>query len=246
MDIQRFFSTLLSLIALLAVFTAGAAPTLYTDEQRYLDALALTAYETVHEGFEEGEWKNVRSPILSSSVTKSGVTWAVPGSSDPARGLTTGIGDFHDGVYEMYTLDLSRWPLVSHVMPDGYTLTTAFKLYAVGGWFRSPDGAKLSFTLDGRTVLDFAGTDATVTNWKFLGFIEPDGFNCLEIRTSDEIIEPRIFFSDDFSLAVDPEAFALNGSLQFSPSNAGHPENGQSVDYSTTRIDVIDGQVNAD
>ncbi len=62
MFMSRFSSRILSFLMLLQAFTAGAAPTIYTDEQSYLDALALTVYDTAHEGFEAGEWVNLRSP----------------------------------------------------------------------------------------------------------------------------------------------------------------------------------------
>ncbi|MCU7829498.1 MAG: thrombospondin type 3 repeat-containing protein [Candidatus Thiodiazotropha sp. (ex Myrtea sp. 'scaly one' KF741663)] len=103
----------------------------------------------------------------------------------------------------MYTLNVSTF---THALPDGYTLSSVATLYGVGGWFRG-SSTKLSFTLDGTTAVDFTGADATVTGYKFLGFIETDGFNSLEIRTSDEIIEENTFWSDDFNIAAEVGAF---------------------------------------
>jgi hypothetical protein len=178
------------------------ALTKYTDEASYLAALA--AYDSVHESFETGTWTSARWFISLSTVMNNGIDWAPIVDSGTGTSLTTYTSNPHEGAYEMFTQDGPS----SHALPDGYTISAGFTLYAVGGWFRGTD-AKLSFTLDGSQNVDFTGTEATVgATYKFLGFIETNGFNSLEIRTSDEIgNEANIFFSDDFNIGAQTGAF---------------------------------------
>ena len=180
------------------------------------DATAETAYQTALDGlsfvnrapesFEDGAWVAART-IPQSSVTNLGITWERSGAF--LRTSTNG-GDLPPGTtgsYVMFTWDNSSG-LPLHAIPDGYTLTAnGFPLYGVGGWFSAGTLAELAFFVDGdQTPVDFTGAEATVTDWKFLGFIENDstlGFSSVMIRETDETgDETRIFFSDDFTLGA--------------------------------------------
>jgi cysteine-rich repeat protein len=156
----------------------------------------------VQEGFEnDPPWPRFLSS--ASSVSHLGITWSPLAAHPAAAGVTTGTAQPHGGSYEMFLLDG-----LSHPVPDGVSLTAdGSSLYAVGGWFRAPQGAKLAFTVDGDTArVDFTGEEATVFGWKFLGFVEDDvnaGFSTVEVYSVEDTADQRnIFFSDDATLAV--------------------------------------------
>ncbi|MCU7846047.1 MAG: thrombospondin type 3 repeat-containing protein [Candidatus Thiodiazotropha sp. (ex Monitilora ramsayi)] len=205
MRIKYQFKIFVFFLVLFGAVPVHAALTKFTDEASFLAALGATSYDTLHESFETGTWTSVRYFNSLPTVSSSGITWAPLAEAGTGNSITTFNADFHEGAYEMFTLDSSS---IQHALPDGYTVSAGFTLYAVGGWFRGTD-AKLSFTLDGAQVVDFTGPEATVgATYKFLGFIETNGFNTLEIRTSDEIgNEFNTFFSDDFNVGAEPTAF---------------------------------------
>ena len=182
----------LALLLVSSIAPAHAAPVVYTSEAEYLAALSALGYNTLPESFESDTWRTI-----APSITNNGVTWVPVVEAGTDVVLRTSYADSHDGKYQLYTSDLSTF---LHGVPDGYTLTSNTKIYGAGGWF-SGNGAKLGFTLDGVTPVDYTGTDATVVEWKFLGFIDQQGFNTLEIKSIDETIESKYFFSDDFHLA---------------------------------------------
>lgn len=207
--IKRSLGLVLTFLTSVFMVPANGAPiTTYTDEATYLAALG--AYDILHESFESGDWTSARSSSSLPSVTNNGITWAPLAEAGAGASLSTAGFDFHDGAYEMFTLDGPT----SHAFPDGYTLSSATTLYGVGAWFRGTD-AKLSFTLDGSTIVDFTGMERTFSPiYKFLGFISTDGFNSLEIRTSDEIgYERNIFWSDDFHIGVQTGAVPPPGGV---------------------------------
>ena len=199
---------------LLSVTTGQTAVTTYccdaAAESAYLSDLTALGVQlsTVHEGFDFLPWgtaTDLRSGGFSrSSVINQGITWT-PLSTNSGGGFatSTGGGDTHDGSHLMYAVDSGD---ISHPIPDGYALSaTVSTWHGVGGWFRSTNGAKLAFIVDGNTSrVDFTGVEATVNDWKFLGFIDDtDGFTDVEIQTSDEVgNEIKIFFADDFSIGT--------------------------------------------
>ena len=105
-------------------------------------------------------------------------------------------------------------------------------MHGVGGWYRG-NGAKVTFSVDSDpNRVDFTGTEATVSGWKFLGFIDTIGFSRVDVREADEGGgETKIFFSDDFILAAEEGP----GTLQFSASNDSVAENGTSIAIEVTR-----------
>jgi len=201
----KFVQGALSALALFAIPSVQADVTTYccdaAAEAAYLADLAGLASQPdlLQESFEEGPWGEART-VPQSSVSNLGVTWS---RLDAYLSTSTGGGDVHDGSYIMFTWNMING-LPVHAIPDGYTLVAdGSTLYGVGGWFTG-NNTKLAFIVDGDPErVDFTGAEATVSDWRFLGFIETLGFGNLEIRAVDEVgDETRIFFSDDFTLAL--------------------------------------------
>ena len=248
----RFVQGALSALALFITACVQADVTTYC-----CDAAAEAAYradlaglsvqpDVLRESFEAGPWIAART-IPQPSVSNLGVTWS---RLNAGLRTSTGGGSVHDGSYLMFTYDvISGLPV--HAIPDGYTLAAdGSTLYGVGGWFTGTD-AKLAFIIDGDPQrVDFTGPEATVGAWKFLGFIETLGFGTLEIRTADEVgDEINLFFSDDFTLAMDTGTLPPPlpaGSLQFSASAFSVAESGVSVTITVTRTDGSAGAVSVD
>ena len=248
----RFAQGALSALILFAIPCAQAEVTTYC-----CDAAAEAAYradlaglavqpDVLRESFEDGPWVAART-IPQPSASNLGVTWS---RLDAGLRTSTGGGSVHDGSYLMFSYDVING-LPTHAIPDGYSLAAdGSTLYGVGGWFTGTD-AKLGFIVDGDSQrVDFTGAEATVGVWKFLAFIETAGFGTLDIRTVDEVgDEIRIFFSDDFTLAVDtgnPPPPLPAGSLQFSATAFSVAENAASVSITVTRTDGSAGAVTVD
>jgi hypothetical protein len=204
------------LLALFGVTSAQAVTTLYTNESDYLTALAGLGFvdTTIQESFEDGPpWPRFLSS--ADSVSNQGITWSRLASHADTVGLTTSNADAHEGSYQMFTLDSST---LQHALPDGYSLAASdLSLYGVGGWF-SGNNTKLGFTVDGdSTRVDFAGDQATVLDWTFLGFVEDNpalAFSRVEIIAIEDTGGDRqTFFSDDFTLAGQTTVVPLPASL---------------------------------
>jgi hypothetical protein len=249
---RRSVQGILSLLVLFPAASIQAEVSTYccdaAAEAAYLADLAGLAVQPdlLGESFEDGPWIAART-VPQPSVSNLGITWSRP---DAGLRTSTGGGDAHDGSYIMFTYDVING-LPTHAIPDGYRLVAdGSTLYGVGGWFRGTD-AKLAFTVDGDPQrVDFTGPEATVREWKFLGFIETLGFGTLEIRTADEVgNEINIFFSDDFTVGIDtgtPPPPLPAGSLQFSASSFDVAESGTSVAITVTRTGGSAGAISVD
>ncbi len=206
-----------------------------------LSALQSVSVDFASESFETDAWAGSRTDP-QVSVTSQGITWEASSSGVAGIRTSTGGGDVHDGSYLMFAVNASG----THLTPDKVTLSAGgMTLYGVGGWFRSSNGAKLAFTSNGATV-DFTGADATVFDWKFLGFIDDGGFSTLLVETADEVgNEVNTFFSDDFTLAAGSGAFP-GQSLQFSNATYSANENAGSVALTVTRSGGTSGALSVD
>jgi hypothetical protein len=200
---------LMSLAVLFGPTSVQAITTVYTDEATYLAALTgLSFVSTVQESFEDDSlWPRFLSS--APNVSNLGITWSPLAAT---AGITTSDADSHDGSFQMFAVEG-----LSHPFPDGFSLTAgSFNLYGVGGWFKG-NNTKLGFSVDGdSTRVNFTGAEATVFDWKFLGFIEDDinaGFSSVEVISTDEGGDSRIFFSDDFTLAGQATVVPLPASL---------------------------------
>jgi hypothetical protein len=203
----------LAMLALLSSSSTRAAVTTYC-----CDAAAESAYiadltalgvplSTVHEGFDASPWGADTCSFCGGSpapsVSNLGISWGpLPSTVGGYLATSTGGGNVHDGTFLMYAVDSGG---VSHPVPDGFSFSAGGpSLHGVGGWFRSNgSGSKLAFIVDGDPArVDFTGAEASVTTWKFLGFIDTVAFSDVDVRTADEVgNETTIFFADDFTLA---------------------------------------------
>ncbi|MEW8158965.1 MAG: Calx-beta domain-containing protein [Candidatus Thiodiazotropha endolucinida] len=243
-----------SLLRLLTLLMAGvslqsnAAVTVYccdaNAEAQFIQDLAALQSVTVDftgESFEGDAWTSSRNTTVFS-VTNQNLTWGA--SSTGVAGIQTsmGGGDVHEGEYLMFAVDDTS----THLTPDKITLTAnGITLYGVGGWFRSSNGAKLALTTNG-DVVDFTGAQATVFDWKFLGFIDDGGFSTLLVETADEVgNEVKTFFSDDFTIAAEAGAFP-GQDLQFSSANYSANENAGSVAVTVSRSGGTTGALSID
>jgi hypothetical protein len=189
---------------LLTAFPTQAQVTTYccdaAAEAQYLADLAtlVPSAAPIAESFESGPWIPSRTGV-QLSVTNQGITWSRSG-----HGVRTSVGggDVHEGSYLFYAVQLT---IPFHPVPDGFTVTSdGNNLHGVGGWYRGQGQAsKIGFTVDGdSTRVDFTGEEATVNDWKFLGFIDTAAFTAVDIITVDEVgNETTIFFADDFNIA---------------------------------------------
>ncbi|MCG8040241.1 MAG: Calx-beta domain-containing protein [Candidatus Thiodiazotropha taylori] len=239
----------LTLLGLVSSFESHAVVTVYccdaTAEAQFIQDLSnlpSISPDITKESFEGSAWDGTRSTGVQS-VTSQGITWA--GSSTEASFVRTSTsgGDVHEGSYLMFPVDNRN----DHLVPDKYTLTASgTTLYGVGGWFRSSTGAKIGFTTNGSAPVDFTGSQATVTGWTFLGFIDDAGFTNVLVEAVDEGgDEVNIFFSDDFTLGAQSGAFP-GQKLQFSSATYSVAENAATLQLTVERTGGTSGALSVD
>jgi PKD repeat protein len=208
----RFF---VALLLLLFSTVSIAAPTAYTDETEFHNALALMGYTPIHEGFEDDvAWGSVRSFITSGfktapSISNLGMTWT---SNYVAGNVTTGEGPVRSGVYGFYsylhgsysTPDPGSDCFVPGECGDGWRGTADSGVFiAMGGYIdTNTPYAKLGMFLGQypNNPVDFGEScDAEGNNCvpasvigtaqEFFGVIDPDGFSSFEYRELEGKLE---------------------------------------------------------
>ena len=208
-------------IALLTVNSVAHSAIVYLDETEYLTA--LSGYNTIYESFEDDAvW--VRSPQLTNTTNNQGLTW-----ESNSFGSTTGEGAAYVGNYGFFSnphgddtdsgsyCDDAQDPIPEECwLNDGWIITseTGETLYGIGGWIDSNTGggAKITFLLDG---YDVSGNDSDNignwnrdgedigTGWTFVGVIETNGFQTVEIRElSGKDAQQEYIFGDSFTIGV--------------------------------------------
>ena len=229
-------------LLLLAGSAASAQVSKYccdaTAEQQFQAAVASLG-STVSESFETAPWNTVRAPFSLASVTSQGVTWSRAGG-----GISTSDGNAHQGLYQVYAVGPDGF---THPVPDGFTVAgDGISFRAFGGWFLG-QGTKLGFTVDGdANRVNFTGAEATVTEWKFIGFIDTTPFTSVSVDAVDEVgNEQRLFWADDFTFSTSGGA-PSPGQLQFGNSAYSILENGTQVQLTVTRGAGSDGAVTVD
>jgi len=237
-DLARF----ICLMTLLVSSAASAQVVTYccdaTAEQEYLADIAALG-TVVSESFETAPWDTVRTPNSKPSVSAQGITW-----SRLDGGIKTTPGDSHDGAYEVYAVGPD---LLWHPVPDGFRVESDSSFLAFGGWFQG-QSAKITFTVDGDpNRVDFTGTQATVVDWTFLGFIDTTPFTAVDIVAPDEVgDETKLFWADDFTFSTSGTPPASPGQLQFGNAAYSVAENGAQVQVTVTRTGGSDGAVSVD
>ena len=248
MLIRNHALKILSLFALLVPFESHAAVTVYccdaSAEAQFIQDLASLpslSVDMTTESFESADWSGTRTRPVDSVTTQS-ITWAASSTGVAGVRTSTGGGDVHEGTYLMFAADQDN----GHLVPDKVTLTAnGTTLYGVGGWFRSAGGAQIGFTTNGDTV-DFTGEQATVFDWRFLGFIDDGGFSTVLIETVDETApEEKTFFSDDFTLGAQSGTFP-GQKLQFSSASYTASESATSVQVTVERSGGTSGSLSID
>ncbi|MCG7901572.1 MAG: hypothetical protein JAY60_04040 [Candidatus Thiodiazotropha weberae] len=239
----------LTLLGLVSSFESHAVVTVYccdaTAEAQFIQDLSnlpSISPDITKESFEGSAWDSTRSTGVQS-VTSQGITWAGSSTESSFVRTSTSGGDVHEGSYLMFPVDNRN----DHLVPDKYTLTASgTTLYGVGGWFRSSTGAKIGFTTNGSAPVDFTGSQATVTGWTFLGFIDDAGFTNVLVEAVDEGgDEVNIFFSDDFTLGAQSGAFP-GQKLQFSSATYSVAENAATLQLTVERTGGTSGALSVD
>lgn len=239
----------LTLLGLVSSFESHAVVTVYccdaTAEAQFIQDLSnlpSISPDITKESFEGSAWDSTRSTGVQS-VTSQGITWAGSSTESSFVRTSTSGGDVHEGSYLMFPVDNRN----DHLVPDKYTLTASgTTLYGVGGWFRSSTGAKIGFTTNGSAPVDFTGSQATVTGWTFLGFIDDAGFTNVLVEAVDEGgDEVNIFFSDDFTLGAQSGAFP-GQKLQFSSATYSVAENAATLQLTVERTGGTSGAISVD
>jgi len=220
---------LAGLILVLISSCLNAAPTAYTDETEYHDALALLGLTATHEGFEDdAAWGSVRSTIpggfhTAASVSNLGVTWT---ANYLAGNITTGGGAARTGNWGLYA-----YPHGGYASPDpgsncsvpgecgdGWRGTADSGVFiAVGGYIdTNTPYAKLGMFIgqypdnpvDFGETCDAGGnncvSNSTIGTAKvFFGVIDPDGFSAFEYRELEGTAEDmKLVFADDFFFVI--------------------------------------------
>lgn len=208
-------------IALLTVNSVAHSATVYLDEAEYLTA--LSGYSTIYESFEDDAvW--VRSPQLTNTTNSQGLTW-----ESNSFGSTTGEGAAYVGNYGFFSnphgddtdggasCDNVEDPIPEECwLNDGWIVTSenSETLYGIGGWIDSNTGggAKITFLLDGYDVSGNDTDNIGNTNrdgesigvgWTFVGVIETNGFQTVEIRElSGKDAQQEFIFGDSFTIGV--------------------------------------------
>jgi len=209
-------------IVLLTVNSVAHSATVYLDEAEYLTA--LSGYSTIYESFEnDAVW--VRSPQLTNTTNSQGLTW-----KSNYTNSTTGTlgGSVVDGTYGFYSIphgndtdggscDGAEDPIPEECwLNDGWIITSenSETLYGIGGWIDSNTGgaAKITFLLDGYDVsgnntdnIDNTNRDgeAIGAGWTFVGVIETNGFQTVEVRElSGKDAQQEFIFGDSFTIGV--------------------------------------------
>jgi hypothetical protein len=203
-------------VACLVANYCWAAPVAYTDEAKFLSALAESDLAAEHEGFEDDlYWGDVRSNVpggfnTASSITHLGLIWT---ANNLSSGITTSNGPARTGSYGFYS-----YPHGSYTSPDpgadcyapgdcGDGFRGAAEnglIYAIGGYLdTNTPYAKLGLflgvypenpvdfgeTCDPQGSENCTGNSTIGTQPQFFGVIDPSGFERFEYRELEGKLE---------------------------------------------------------
>jgi hypothetical protein len=202
-DVTRL---LLLVLLLSAALPARGEIVLYTDEALFLSDLAALGDATVFEGFEaDSAWGDVRTTIpggthTAPAVMHQGMTWT---SNNDVSEVTTGNGPALTGSWGFFCLPHGNFPMG---IGDGWVVTSDPVLHAMGGWFETnTPPAAVVFLVDG-VLADFEDHPLGTAH-RFLGVIDVDGFQTVEVRETEGVLEDQKFiFSDDYTFGVSAAA----------------------------------------
>jgi len=194
----------------------SAEPTVYLDQDEFINALASMGLTPIHEGFEsEAAWGSVRSSVVGGTasapaISHLGVHWAANNLSSE---ITTGAGPARSGDWGFYSLPHGSYtqpdPGADCFVPgecgDGWRGTSIDgEFVAIGGWFETnTPPAKLGVYLgdypdnpiDLGEICDPPGSENCISNsvmtvqHQFWGVVEPAGFAQFEFRELEGKLE---------------------------------------------------------
>ncbi|MBC8231591.1 hypothetical protein H8E77_18735 [bacterium] len=187
-------------ILLWIVELSYAAVFTYTNEVRYLNALAAFGYSSFQEGFEDDAiWGSVRTtipggPQTAKSITSLGITWTA--NNDNGE-VTTGNGPARRGQWGFFCLPHGDFP---NGITDGFIGTSAATLFGFGGWVETnTPPAAINIIIDDIKVIDFEDVPLD-TRHRFFGVIDTNGFTKFEIRELEGTLgDQKFIFADDFT-----------------------------------------------
>jgi len=183
--------------------TPGTTGLAYADERLYHGDLITQGYERFQESFEDDAVWSATRVAGAASITNQGITWS---SNYPANAIRTGTGPAVAGSYGFFSLPHGNYLAGSQclqpgVCTDGWRGFSPQPLTAIGGLVSGAGaGAKVSIILDDDPARTF--DLGFVSTPRFIGVIDPNGFNTFEFRelegTSDDAF---CLFADHFTFA---------------------------------------------
>ena len=202
---------------------ARAAPTVFTNETDYVNALSSGGYVWVQESVEDEEaWGHVRSTIAggnftATAVTNLGIRWTA--NNDTGQ-VTTSSGAALTGDWGLYALPHGSYTTgsgctVPGACGDGIIGTAPQLFRGVASWVRGTHGSKVALFLNGDLgtpvgfpeVCDPSGENCIdygllTSGYKFFGMIEPAGFASFEFREMEGTAgDQKYLWFDDFTVA---------------------------------------------
>jgi hypothetical protein len=177
-------------VSLVAALQGRAAITVYFDETEFQSALNALGYPRITEGFEGAAWSPARGLGTNGVVASQRITWAA--------GEILSVSDTYarTGAFGIHDREESGDPDILECISSSFTPITA-----LGGWFR---GTSTNLVMSaspgtGGPRLPVASMGLSLTPFRFLGVINPDGFGEFLFTTTSS---SGGWAADDFTIAT--------------------------------------------
>jgi len=192
-------------------------------ETAFLAAVSAEALPTFSEGFTDGAWDSVRTPLFGASIVNQGITW------HSSTGDHISLSDAGSGVSPWLIYSKGGTPQENlHAVPDTIIGESANTLYGIGVWVNGHKG-KLHIILDDTIDLKFeriVGYDTpdppdppepikqtlVLGNTpQFFGILATEGFTKFQLlEVSGTLEDQALMWSVDFTFAGVPEPASLS------------------------------------
>lgn len=216
MRVQRIVLLVTLLSGMGLGHSCWAQPTVYTDEQAYLNALANLGVVQRSDGFENDNYWGLLETDTAPDVTSKGITWSALGG---------GVRLNH-GIRNTGSWGLAPSPPATPV--NGFTgaNTGPQTMYGFGGWVRSGNTSDIFLYLNGSsTSIHDAGVGSTYT---FMGVIDPGGIQSFQFAT--EAVAPgdpaKEIYLDKFTFGFDVAPPVRDPGIEWASGGGGTYGNG--------------------